>query len=368
VFLRNAWYVAARDAEISNNLLPVQLLGERLVLYRTSAGQPAALEDACPHRRLPLSMGRLVGDQIECGYHGLAFDCSGRCTRVPGSSTIPVGARVRSYPTISKYGFLWIWMGDPLIADPNRMVLVEHWDDPAWGKNRGGAMDVDCNYLFITDNLLDPSHVAWVHRTSFGNEACQGEPIRSTASADGVIAARWMYNVEVAPFYVPLVGFDGRCDRLQHYEVRFPSYAVIKAIFAPAGTGGEGKPLHEKALIMDSYNFMTPIDENRTRYYWFQIRNVSPRDETLSQLMDDGVAAAFAEDCTILAAVQRGFLHHGYQHIDLATDRAPSLFRRRLLRLISAEHPTTTHTDPLLSTTKPRHHETQDEGVGSRGI
>ena len=79
MFLRNAWYVAAWDRELGQVPLAVRVLGEDIVLYRRSDGRAVALEDACPHRKLPLSQGRIQGDLLECGYHGLRFDCSGRC-------------------------------------------------------------------------------------------------------------------------------------------------------------------------------------------------------------------------------------------------------------------------------------------------
>jgi len=66
MFLRNAWYVAAWDFELGSELMPITVLGERIVLYRKRDGTPAALEDACPHRKLPLSMGRIKGDDVEC--------------------------------------------------------------------------------------------------------------------------------------------------------------------------------------------------------------------------------------------------------------------------------------------------------------
>ncbi len=337
MFLRNAWYVAAWDHEVTRGLLPLEILGDRVVLYRTEAGAPVALEDACPHRKLPLSMGRIMGDEVECGYHGLVFDTAGRCTRMPGASKIPPAARVRSYPAISRYGFVWIWMGAAGEADPNRIFPLAHYDDPRWGRNHGGCMTVECNYLYVTDNLLDPSHVSWVHRTSFGNAACEEEPVEVTVSAEGVTAARWMHNAEVAPFYQSLVTFAGRCDRLQHYEVRFPSHAIIKAVFVPVGTGGKGRPIDAQALVMDSYNFMTPINAERTRYFWLQMRNCYPGDESISKAMDDGVRAAFEEDRVILAAVQQGFDNKVTPNIDLAIDRAPLLFRKRLTQMIAAE-------------------------------
>lgn len=337
MFLRNAWYVAARDCDITHALRPARVLGERIVIYRSSDGNPVALEDACPHRKVPLSMGRLRGDDVECGYHGLVFNRSGRCTRVPAATVIPPNAKVRSYPVVSRHGLVWIWMGDPSQANADRIFPVEHEDDPAWGRDHGGEMTVDCNYLYLTDNLLDPSHVAWVHAGSFGNSACEDVPVQVTSLPNGLVAWRWMHDVEVAPFYAQFVRFRGRADRLQHYEVRYPSHAIIRAVFVPAGTGGHDKPLHADAMIMDSYNFLTPTDADHTRYFWFQARNFRPGDEQVNQMMDDGVRAVFEEDRAILAAVHQGLKNPETPNIDLASDRAPNLFRLRLKKLIAAE-------------------------------
>jgi len=338
LFLKNAWYVAAWDRDVTRDLRAVTILGERLVLYRTLRGDPIALEDACVHRKLPLSFGRLRGDDVECGYHGLVYDCRGRCTHIPGAKRVPSIAKVRSYPAVSRYGLTWIWMGDASRADPRSIFQVEHWDDPAWGRNAGDSMTVACNYLLVTDNLLDPSHVAWVHRTTFGNEACGEEPIETRDLSTGVIASRWMRDVEVAPFYTRLVRFKGHCDRLQHYEVRYPSHAIIKAVIVPAGASSTDFAGHPEATFMDSYNFMTPTDEEHTLYFWFQMRNFSADDEALTLAMDDGVRSAFDEDRVVLEAVHKGLKNPLTPKLDLAIDRAPIIFRRRLAQMIAAEN------------------------------
>jgi phenylpropionate dioxygenase-like ring-hydroxylating dioxygenase large terminal subunit len=340
VFLKNAWYVAAWDHEVTRDLRPVTILGEEIALYRLSDGNPAALENACVHRKLPLSMGRLRGDEVECGYHGMVYGHDGRCTHLPGSARIPSVARVRSYPVRSRYGLVWIWMGEPAQANPNSIFPVEHWDDSAWGRNEGGSMTIGCNYLFVTDNLLDPSHVAWVHRSSFGNEACEETPIETRVSPTGVVASRWMRNVPIAPFYMSLVRFTGSCDRLQHYEVRYPSHAIVKAVLVPAGFGATMGATHPAAMLMDSYNFITPTDENHCRYFWFQLRNFSADNEqgrASLKSMDEGVGAAFAEDRRVLEAVHEGFRNRRTRNLDLAIDRAPMEFRRGLSKLIAAE-------------------------------
>lgn len=337
MFLKNAWYVAAWDHEVRGQLHPVTMLSENVVLYRRRDGKLAALEDACPHRKLPLSMGRIKGDDIECGYHGLTFDCTGTCTRVPGAERIPHVARVRSYPVEERYGLIWVWMGDPALADPALIFAVDHWGDPDWGVNQGDGMTIACNYLYMTDNLLDPSHVAWVHQSSFAGAGTEETPLETTVGEDGVTVWRWMMDAEPAPFYAPFLKFKGNCDRKQHYEVRYPSNAIIKAIFTPAGSGGVGQSLHPDVFLMDSYNFMTPVDENSTRYFWFQMRNFAPNDPEISAQFAHSVRGAFEEDRTVLTAVHQGMANKRTPNLDLKIDVGPLRFRRRLAQLIEAE-------------------------------
>ena len=115
MFLRNYWYVAALDEEVRDRPLGRTILGEPVVLFRTADGALHAFEDRCPHRQLPLSMGKIVGDALQCHYHGLRFDGSGKCVRVPGQDHIPQNARVRTYPVVERYRWIWIWMGDPAL-------------------------------------------------------------------------------------------------------------------------------------------------------------------------------------------------------------------------------------------------------------
>ncbi|NYT62948.1 aromatic ring-hydroxylating dioxygenase subunit alpha [Alcaligenaceae bacterium] len=336
MFLRNAWYVAALEAEISRELHAAKILGEDIVMYRKLDGQVVALEDACPHRKLPLSMGRLQDDVLECGYHGLTFDCSGSCVRAPGMTHIPKAAVVHSYPCAERYGLVWIWMGDAALADPATIIAVDHWGDPAWGMNSGDAMTVPCNYLYVTDNLLDPTHVSWVHQSSFGSADIVGIPLKVDVQDSGVTVSRWMRSVEVAPFYAQFVKFQGHCDRKQQYEVRFPAHAVIRAIFTPAGTASDAEPFHPDVFLMDSYNFLTPVDNNTTRYFWFQMRNFSPDDQDVSRQFSEDVRHAFEEDRLVLTAVHAGMAKNPSK-LDLPQDSGPLRFRRKLQQLITAE-------------------------------
>jgi phenylpropionate dioxygenase-like ring-hydroxylating dioxygenase large terminal subunit len=334
VFLRNAWYVAARSAEIGQALVPLTILGERIVAYRKENGDPVALEDACPHRKLPLSMGRRAGDAVVCGYHGLTFDPAGRCIASPTQSRIPVGARVRSYPVADRWELLWVWMGDPSDADVSKIIAIENFADPAWGRAIGGPMDCACNYLYLADNLLDPSHVAFVHPTSFGASGTEQTALQTEVRDDGVVVWRWILDRELPPYYAPLVKFEGRCDRLQHYEVRYPAVAINKSVFTPAGSGGPHQPLHAKAYVMVSYHFLTPIDEHATRYHWLQHRNTDANDEEITARITDGARVAFEEDRRVLEAVHRGMANKSTPNINLALDAGSLRFRRELTALI----------------------------------
>ncbi|MEM1428226.1 MAG: aromatic ring-hydroxylating dioxygenase subunit alpha [Pseudomonadota bacterium] len=338
MFLKNAWYVAAWSNEIGRDLTPVTIHGERIVLYRMEDGGAAALEDACPHRKLPLSKGNLIGDLVECGYHGLTFDCSGTCIDSPTQRGMtPRRAVVKSYPVVDRYRLLWIWMGDPDLADPDLILDVPNFDSPAWGYTDGGVMDIDCHYLWVCDNLLDPSHVAWVHVTSFAGAGTDDGPLQVEATDNGVIVSRWIYGQPPSPYYAGLVEFEGNCDRLQHYEMVVPGIGLNMSVYTPEGTGGPDRPHTNRTLVNISYNFMTPIDEDRTRYFWFQHRNTHPHDRDVSERMNAGARMAFEEDKEVLEEVHKGMKYAVTPHIDLGLDAGAKRFRLKMNRLIEAE-------------------------------
>ncbi len=338
MYLRNAWYVAAWSSEIKDKPVRRIILGEPVVLYRNVAHAVIALEDACPHRKLPLSMGEVRGDNLRCGYHGLEFNAGGACVHAPGLARIPPKACVKAYPVAERYGLVWIWTGTPELADPNEIIAVAHYDDPAWGVNQGPAMDVNCGYLYMTDNLLDPSHVTFVHKTSLGNVATQDVPVRMTVLENGVLASRWMLDCELAPFFRPYVSFDGRADRLQHYEVRYPSHAIIRDIIAPANSGAPQGRLHPDVFLLDSYNFVTPVTEHTCRYYWFQVRNFRPDCAATDEALTADFISAFNEDLIVLSAVDDGMTNKRTPNTDIETDAAPLRFRRTLQKMIETEH------------------------------
>jgi len=338
MFLKNSWYVAGWSKDYQKELRAQMLLGEKIVFYRRLDGNPVALEDACPHRKLPLSQGRLQEDRVVCGYHGLTFDCTGACVEAPTQrGNIPKRAVVRSYPVVDRYRLLWIWMGDPEKANPDDIFEIENFDNPEWGYTEGGMLPIECNYLWVVDNLLDPSHVAWVHVTSFAGSGTDDQPLDLEKTEKGVIVSRWIYDQPPSPYYKDLVKFEGNCDRKQHYEMCIPGIALNKSVYTPPGTGGPNKPEGDKTYINISYNFMTPVDERNTMYIWFQHRNTDPEDKLISEKMNAGARAAFLEDKEILEAVQIGMEDMDIPNIDLALDAGAKLFRVKLQRLINEE-------------------------------
>ena len=339
-FIRDCWYVAGWSEDFTHTLTPLRILDEPIVVFRTEAGVPAALEDACPHRKLPLSKGRLTGETVECGYHGLTFDCSGACVRAPTQDGPPPAVTVRSYPVEDRWGILWIWMGDADKADPDEIFEIPNYDNPAWGRTQGGSMDIACHYLYVVDNLLDPSHVAWVHVSSFAGAGTGNLPLDLEKLDDGIIVSRWVMDAPPPPYYEPILPFSGNCDRKQHYECRLPSTAINMSVYTRAGTGGDNDNLPDDAFLNISYNFMTPVDANNTRYFWFQHRNSGPDNQEISNRMFEGAKAAFIEDRDVLTEVHKGMKTSRTRHINLGIDAGAMRFRKMVERRISEENTT----------------------------
>jgi phenylpropionate dioxygenase-like ring-hydroxylating dioxygenase large terminal subunit len=215
--------------------------------------------------------------------------------------------------------------------------VIEHHDLPDWHLTTGDRLLCHCHYLWLVDNLLDPSHVAWVHRSSFASSGTEDTPLEIHADAQGVVCSRWIRGRPPPPFYAPLVKFEGPADRLQHYEVRLPSTAINRSIFAPAGLGGPGVGHDPRIYRMVSYNFLTPIDADSTLYFWLQHRNTDADDTALTERIAQGAKTAFEEDRQVLEVVHRGMKHKRTPNIGLLLDAGASRFRRLLAERIAAE-------------------------------
>ena len=149
-FPLNAWYAAAWSHEVSaRGVLARTVCNQNIALWRTSEGEISALEDSCWHRRLPLSMGHVEGSTLVCRYHGLAFDATGRCTRMPSQEKPSASARVRAYPAAERHRLVWVWPGDPARADMS-LVPDLHWNaDPQWEGDGATLFAINTGYQLV---------------------------------------------------------------------------------------------------------------------------------------------------------------------------------------------------------------------------
>src|SRR3954467_6014985 len=146
MFIKNTWYVAAWDKEVTTEgMFARTIIGVPVLMYRTSGGQLVALEDRCCPRGAPLSKGKREGDCVRCMYHGLKFDATGQCIEAPAQPRIPPKAKVRTFPVVQQHRWIWIWMGDPAKADPELIPQTPWLDHPDW-RGLDGYIHYDVNY------------------------------------------------------------------------------------------------------------------------------------------------------------------------------------------------------------------------------
>ena len=337
MYVRNAWYVAAWDHEIGRDLKRRLLLGEPVLLYRTVEGRPVALEDRCCHRQAPLSMGKLAGDIVQCPYHGLQFDPSGRCVGVPSQDRVPPAARVKAYPVVEKNRWIWIWMGDPAKADP---ALIEdfHWlDDPAW-RFGGSYLKVEANYLLLVENLLDTTHLPFLHPTTLGTDAFARSEFEVTREGDRIQVARWLMDKPPAPFHQQMGGFpDGmNVDRWQITHYGPPSFVKLDVGSAPAGAGARQGD-RSRGMNMWNLNAITPETEKTAHYFYAQAYNFKLEERWISDLVRSQVTRAFLEDMAMIKAQQENMDLGPGPAVTLGQDKAWVAMHQIVERLIREE-------------------------------
>jgi len=326
----DAWYPLAWSRDIGRQLATRRVLEEDLVVYRTEDGQVAALEDVCPHRLAPLSLGTLRGNAVECGYHGLTFDCSGQCVSAPGMARAPTGARVRSYPTAESMGMVWVWMGDPAKANGSEVFHLPEYDDPAYSVVEGDALPVQANYLSLADNLCDPTHVVYVHKTTLASAGREETRVQHERQGNKVITWRWVIDGPLIPVFEGLKDFGGaNVDRWHYYHYHAPCIAVIDFGSARTGTGApEGN--REDCIRMFACHFITPIDQHSCMQHWLCLKN-SPSSPEIDDRLLAGLRLAFNEDKRVLEAIQRNEdKPREWKRINLALD-ASSIKMRRIV-------------------------------------
>ncbi|KQS61301.1 Rieske (2Fe-2S) protein [Rhizobium sp. Leaf371] len=332
----NAWYAAAYDVEVKRALLSRTICGTPVVMFRKQNGKAAALADTCWHRLLPLSKGELHGDNVICGYHGLEFDETGRCVYMPSQETINPSACVKSYPLEERHRFLWIWMGDPALADPAKIPDL-HWnDDPEWAGD-GKVIHVKCDYRLVVDNLMDLTHETFVHGSSIGNRAVAEAPFTVTHSDTTATVTRWMEGIDAPPFWSDQLRRPGKVDRWQIIHFQAPSTVAIDVGVAVAGTGA---PQGDRSQGVNGFvlNTMTPETDSTCHYFWAFARNWDIGNQAWTHKLREAVAGVFREDEDILEAQQKA-IEANPDHVfyNLNID-AGSMWARKLIdRMIDGE-------------------------------
>ncbi|UWR24398.1 aromatic ring-hydroxylating dioxygenase subunit alpha [Sulfitobacter sp. S190] len=336
-FIRNAWYVAGWSRDFGTDLRALEITGQRLVMFRETGGTVRALEDRCPHRLLPLSKGKRIGDTIQCGYHGMTFDGRGTCVRVPGQDNTPKSAFVERFEVHERHGIVWAWMGDPDLADTDQIFDMPEFTDAGWHAHQGDALHIRSNYLNVAENLVDPAHVSFVHPTTLGSAASENVPVHVSTSGSVISAWRWIRDAAPVGFFQKFGGFSGHVDRWHYYHLHMPSTAVIDFGSIDVAEKCDEEDRNRGVRIF-ALHFVTPVREDYTIDHWMHLRNSALDDDAASAQMDAMFKVAFAEDKEILEAV-----HDAEQQpqrrrpIRIAIDKAPTVYRKRIRDRIAAE-------------------------------
>lgn len=332
MFLKNCWYVAAQPDEVGRALTQRWIAGEPVLLYRTTDGAAVAMEDRCPHRRASLSKGVLVGDAVQCGYHGMQFGPDGRCQHIHGQADIPTSMRTRTYPLVEKWRWLWVWLGDPAQADESLIPDLQYNDTPGWTVV-GGVLIVQAHYQLLVDNLLDLTHETFVHARTIGNSAVAETPMEAKVVGNEVHVKRIMPGTPAPPLFRKVRGLS-TIDRWQIIRFQAPCSVTIDARGYP-----EGSDDISKGLRWFSVNSITPVDERTCRYFWTITRCFDQDDAALSQLIHDQILATFLEDVEVIEAQQKLIEtdRRGVSEVSVRADFGAVAARKVVLRLIAQE-------------------------------
>ena len=340
MFPKNAWYVACTPDEIDSKPLGRMICGEQMVIYRAEGDRVAALEDFCPHRGAQLSLGQVCEGKLVCGYHGLVMGCDGKTVSMPGQR---VGGfpRIKSYPVIERYGFIWVWPGDPAQAHESKLHHLEWAESPEWAYG-GGLYHVKADYRLMIDNLMDLTHETYVHTSSIGQKEIDETPVNTKTEGDHVITSRYMDNVMAPPFWRANLRGNGLpddqlCDRWQVCHFYPPSHVLIEVGVALAGHGGyHADPKYKVSSIV--VDFITPETETSMWYFWGMARNYNVKDKNFTAQIKEGQGKVFAEDTQVLEAQQRNLLRYPDRRLLMLNIDAGGVQSRRIIeRLIAQE-------------------------------
>jgi vanillate O-demethylase monooxygenase subunit len=333
-YLRNAWYAAAWEEDITDKPIGRTMLGQPLVFYRDSAGAPVVMSDTCPHRFAPLHLGKVEGDAIACLYHGLRFNSDGRCVHNPHGA-VPGVARLAVFSSAIRHGMLWVWMGDAP-ADLEKLPAIPEFEVPGlvWVH---GTIEVAANYQLSVDNLMDLSHVEFMHPMLSTPGSSTRVQYEARVEGSTVFSDYLLPNEPTTPLIRmlwPTAPAHVQFRTTMRWQA--PSNLVLDMNVATV----EGD-LAEPVLRMPTLHLLTPVTATSTRYFWAAARNVATDREDVSAMLAAGSEAAFKhEDEPMIAAVQARMAmldEAQMKPLLFKTDAGAVQARRVLSRLIAAE-------------------------------
>jgi phenylpropionate dioxygenase-like ring-hydroxylating dioxygenase large terminal subunit len=296
MFLKDCWYAAALADELSTTPLARTICGEPIALFRTASGRASALEDRCPHRFAPLSIAIVSGEQVTCRYHGIQFDCTGRCLDIPQQEHIPETMRVRSYPLVERWGVAWIWMGDSSVMNPETVPNYYWLSAPEW-RNIFRRYHVAANFEVCADNILDLSHTPFVHTRTIGTPEMAKIPVKTWVDGDRVYSRRVMQQVTPGPFVYRWGNFGDRIDRVTTTEWLPPGNISVELSYEDASN----------RITLRLTNPLTPETERTTHCFFMWSRDFG---STVDEAFTTESFQVMAEDIAIIehqqAVIDRG--------------------------------------------------------------
>lgn len=333
--VRNCWYVAALADEVTRELKERTLLGKTLLMYRTLDGAPVFMQNRCAHRSFPLSKGRLEGDHVVCGYHGMEYNPQGQCVFMPSLAKPPTHARVQSYPVVEQGPLIWIWMGDALLANPALIPATPWLSDPAWRTVRG-QFHIKSNYVAMHENLLDQTHFSVLHSTTVGTPDYARSSLDVKIEGDVVALNRMLRDSPPPPIYgIPMKLTGRQVDRFS--DSRFASPALHIAHAKIVNLEPQAGELAEYRVNI--VHFFTPEQQGSIHYWWFNSRDFALDDESASEYLTATSNQAYQEDVDALGWIQQELEKESEapEELSFGPDRPGLAMRKILLRLARQE-------------------------------
>jgi len=331
-FVFDAWYVAALANELGRTPLARRLLGVPVMLWRKLDGTPVALEDRCAHRSFPLSRGTLDGDSVVCGYHGARYDAAGRCTAVPSQARVPPGAMVRDFPLHERGRLVWIWLGDPERADIASVPHQDFMDDDTWVSS-SERLHLRASYVRLHENLLDLTHLSFLHAKTFGTPDYATAPFEATLDeAQGRFTLRRsVVPTRLPPLWARPTGLDGvDAARIAESTFHSPALHVVAVRFYACDRPEAEQP----SRAIRTAHIVTPETATSTHYFIQHARNFARTDDAVTAFMHAQLLKAFQEDIDGLEALETGLGQYAERQPEISfhADRASLAMRRYLKR------------------------------------